>query len=74
MQFGLHQDGCGRMLRFIESLYRSRPGIVVVSSDQAGAYSHVNRGAAIKAGNPRCVEVEVVLQALLAKGSLHALQ
>ena len=73
-QFGLHRDGCGRMFRYIESLYHSRPGVVVVSSDQADAYSHVNRQGAIRAGQSCCLEVEVVMRSLLSKESYHVLQ
>ena len=62
------------MYRYIETLYRSRLGVVVVSSDQADAYSHVDRRGAIAAGSECCLEVEVVLRALLSKGSYHVLQ
>ena len=55
------------MYRYIETLYRSRPGVVIVSSDQADAYSHVDRRGAIAAGSECCLEVEVVLRALLSK-------
>ena len=46
------------MYRYIETLYRSRPGVVIVSSDQADAYSHVDRRGAIAAGSECCLEVE----------------
>ena len=62
------------MFRYIESLYHSRPGVVVVSSDQADAYSHVNRQGAIRAGQSCCLEVEVVMRSLLSKESYHVLQ
>ena len=47
--------------------------MVIVSSDQADAYSHVNRQGAITAGGQCCLEVEVVLRAVLSKESYHIL-
>ena len=68
------RDGCGRMFRYIESLYHGRPGVVVVSSDQADAYSHVDRQGAIRAGHTCLLEVEVAMRSLLSKESYHILQ
>ena len=62
------------MFRYIESLYHGRPGVVVVSSDQADAYSHVNRQGAIRAGHACCLEVEVVMRSFLSRESYHMLQ
>ena len=41
-QFGLQKDGCGRMFRYLQTLYHGRQGLVVLSADQRDAYSHVN--------------------------------
>ena len=70
-QFGLQKDGCGRMFRYIQTLFHSRTGVVVLSADQKDAYSHVNRKGAIKAGQDCCLEVEVAMRTLLSRKTFH---
>lgn len=72
-QFGIQKDGCGRMFRYIQTLFHGRKGVVLLSADQRDAYSHVNRKGAIRAGQDCCPEVEVVMRALLTKKSFHIL-
>ena len=70
-QFGLQQDGTGRLHRLLTATVATTPGVVVVSMDIADAFSSLFRSAVISAVETSAPDLLPAVRAWCSRASMH---
>ncbi len=70
-QFGLQEDGCGRMHRLVCGYAATRQDKVVVSCDLSDAFSCISRRAVVKACRERAPKMAPIATSWCTEPSMH---